>query len=570
MRRRGCAGKPRQARRRDGKMFRFTYHRIPSLPRLAWCARLIRGCDEIVVEHGAWVEAHDTFFAEGAWDGAFHRGDLDAAQILLGSGGCVGSENAVFCTTTHTMERLHGARIGAEFFLSNSFSYLLAATGDAPELNYRYYERDFMTFLKGRQRAARAVPTARGRQVRLYYGEKLHINANLDVRLEAFPEGPSFATYQEYVDCINTLVARLHKNAVDPSRTIRYTPLSTLSSGYDSPACTVFAKTVGCRSALTLVKAREHYNAHGSSLADTEDSGTEIAKYLGVDLIPLRRDAYLERDDYPEAEFLATGNGGDDVVIGTAEDHLPGRMLFTGFLGDTLWGPRPIDPAAARNYVYTFPAGGTLGEFRLRTGFIHLPIPLLTYPRQPQIARISASEAMAPWRVGGHYDRPIPRRLVEGSGVPRAIYAREKKAVTQPLWLPTDFQAISEMLSTRSRSSLLAYAKSRAVRSRLSAMSKIKELYSPLLVPAAAAFNWYGSKLARRLGIKALPTLHTGQFRSSVLFSTPAGLKFHWAVETVSRRYQDTRFCAGKSVAAWPARDLDTGSKKWMPTSKSA
>lgn len=526
-------------------MFRFKYRQVDILPRLAWCAQLQRGSDEILVEHGPWVETHDGFFAEGAWDRPFADGDLADALALLGSGGTIAGAEAVFCTTTHTMERLHSIRIGDTLWLSNSFAYLLEVTADAPDVNYRYYERDFMTFLRGRRRALRSVPTLRDRQVQLHYGERLFVDRDLGIRAQPFPAPPRFANYADYIAKTEAMVKRLHDNANDPLRKIRYQPLSTLSSGYDSPACTVIAKSIGCRRAITLLKAREHYYSADAVPGNFDDSGAAIAHHLGIELTPFSRDAYLERDDYPEAEFLATGNGGDDVVLAAAEAELPRTMLFTGFLGDTLWGLDGADPKASRDYAYTFPAGGTFGEFRLRVGFVHVPVPLLTFTRHEDVLRISRSAEMGRWCVGGVYDRPIPRRLVETAGVPREIYAREKKAVTQPFWLPVDPEHIRAMMSRHSYADLVAFADDVNTVSGLTFASRLKTAVAPVAAPLAANLNWYGEKLRRAVGIKLLPQLATGQFRPSVLFGTPAGLKFHWAVGKVRARYTGTELGEG-------------------------
>lgn len=544
MRRRAWRRRPKPNMRRS--VFRFSFRRLNALPRLAWCARIQRGCSEIVVEHGPWVEARSTFFVEGAWDGAFAQGRLEHAGMLLGSGGATLASEAIFCTTTHTMERLHGVRIGDALWLSNSFAYLLHATGDEPDVNYRYYERDFMTFLHGRRRALRSVPTARGRQVMLYYGERLHIDRELGVRAEPYADAPHLQNYTDYLNHVEALLKRLYTNADDPARARRYTPLATLSSGYDSPACAVLAQALGCSAAITLQNARRDYYGCAGAPTDNDDSGAGVATHLGMRLKVFDRDAYRTHADFPEAEFIATGNGGDDVVLAAAERELPRTLLFTGFLGDTLWGLGGADPAASRDYAYTFPAGGTFGEFRLRVGYIHVPVPLLTFTRHDDIRRISLSPDMAPWRVGGSYDRPIPRRLVETAGVPRAIYAREKKAVTQPFWLPAEDDRLRAMMSPNSYASLSAYAKEAAISARLNLASRIKMALAPLALPVAGGVNWYGRKLTRLLGIRRLPQLATGQFRPSVLFGTPAGLKFHWAVATVRRRYAATEFGAAE------------------------
>ena len=36
---------------------------------------------------------------------------------------------------------------------------------------------------------------------------------------------------------------------------------------------------------------------------------------------------------------------------------------------------------------------------------------------------------MAPWRLGNDYDRPIPRRIAESAGVPRAAFGQRKQVV---------------------------------------------------------------------------------------------------------------------------------------------
>lgn len=522
-------------------MFRLTFRALSALPRLAWCAELTPDGD-IFVEHGPWVETGDDFFAEGAWDAPFEDGAIDRAAVVLGSGGRVRNNEVIFCTTTHTMERLQSVRVGDRLFLSNSFAYLLRATGDGLDVNYRYYERDFMTFLRGRRRAKRSVPTRLGRQVSVYYGERIIVGGDLAIRTEPFPPSPPFESYEAYIAAVTELVSRLHLNANSPARAARYQPLSTLSTGYDSPACTVIAKHIGCRDAITVTDARPDYNPYGRAPGDASDDGTQIARHLQIELTAYRRSAYLDRDDYPEAEFIATGNGGDDVVLAAAESELAGRMLFTGFLGDTLWGLHPLDADSSRNYVYQYPAGGTLGEFRIRTGFIHVPIPLLTYASQPSLVRIARSGAMAPWRIGGDYDRPIPRRLVESSGVPRAIYATEKKAITQPFWLPVETADLRKMLSADSYDSLRAYAGSAAVMSALRLPGKLRTSLARLTPPRAARYaNWYTSLLHKKLGIRLLPELRTDQFTQRALFASPAGLKFHWAVEKTGVRYDTTR-----------------------------
>ena len=51
---------------------------------------------------------------------------------------------------------------------------------------------------------------------------------------------------------------------------------------------------------------------------------------------------------------------------------------------------------------------------------------------------MAASPEMAPWRLGNGYDRPIPRRILESAGVPRALFGARKKAVVERRSYPTN------------------------------------------------------------------------------------------------------------------------------------
>jgi hypothetical protein len=72
-----------------------------------------------------------------------------------------------------------------------------------------------------------------------------------------------------------------------------------------------------------------------------------------------------------------------------------------------------------------------LTEIRLQCGFINIAVPSLLARSLQQIAAMAASPEMAPWRLGNGYDRPIPRRILETAGVPRALFGARKKAVVE-------------------------------------------------------------------------------------------------------------------------------------------
>src|SRR4029079_19026016 len=109
-------------------------------------------------------------------------------------------------------------------------------------------------------------------------------------------------------------------------------------------------------------------------------------------------------------------------------DHLRRRILLTGFHGGILWNMEPKPPGMlGRGDV----SGSSLQEFRLQHDFIHVPVPMIGAFRHNDIAAISKSKEMEPYCLGTPYDKPIPRRILEERGVPRALIgAGSKKAAS--------------------------------------------------------------------------------------------------------------------------------------------
>jgi len=169
------------------------------------------------------------------------------------------------------------------------------------------------------------------------------------------------------------------------------------------------------------------------SAADT-DSGAGIAQVLGLETYEFDRLDYLQADGFPEVEFL----GWAAQELGLAA-HLERRLVFTGFNGDKVWDRncKEVTP----NIVRGDSSGHHLSEFRLRLGWLHLPVPFLGCTGHPFIHRISTSPEMEPWSLKNHYDRPIPRRLLEEAGVPRNEFGITKQAAGIDL--------VSEGLKTR-------------------------------------------------------------------------------------------------------------------------
>ncbi len=146
-----------------------------------------------------------------------------------------------------------------------------------------------------------------------------------------------------------------------------------------------------------------------------------------MDVESYERLAYLACDDAPEAEFLATGCTGEDVVYRSMDTALSRQDHGHRLLGRC----RVARPRASRASRGSTSPDHRSASFRMRVGMIHLPLPYIGGLQQPSMSVIRSSAEMKPWTVGGEYDEPIARRLAEEAGVPRASFGQEKLAVSQ-------------------------------------------------------------------------------------------------------------------------------------------
>src|SRR5688572_14208865 len=283
----------------------FRYVPNARLPRLAWCLWMEGGKSQVDVEHGPWVETREEFFCEGAWsDSNFQQGDFAKAQLFIGSGGRITADGLILASSTNTVERLQIVRLGRQLIASNSIVLLLTRISDSPDLNYKTYEWDFASIIHGLKKYTDSVPTRRGNRVQLFYHCNLEIDSSL--RLNKVPKTPppALTSFSKYRDFLFGQVELLASNASALERRVCYTPLATVSTGYDSPTAAVLAAHVGCTEGLTFRSPRPEFGS--------EDGGKEIGAKIGLRVHEFDRLSYLTWQDYPEAEFLASGYGGDD------------------------------------------------------------------------------------------------------------------------------------------------------------------------------------------------------------------------------------------------------------------
>jgi hypothetical protein len=397
----------------------LSFARREGIPSLAWCLEATSGSKHITVYHGPRVETTTDAFVEGAWDGTFAAMAMDQG-VCMGSGGRTRDGELVLASPSHTLEALYSVRVAERLVVSNSLPFALVCAGLDLDPHYRHYLIEMRSIVRGLRTYVTHIPTLQGFPVERHYFCNLVIDRNLQLRRERKPPPPHFKAFADYRGYVKSTLERITRNANDGRRSSTYRLLATMSRGYDSPACAVLAKECGCERALTIS------NARGNII----DSGREIGELIFEQVIERKGQDYFHRPGMTEAEFVASGDAGD-VPFSSFEDVLAGSILTTGFHGDKVWDPytHHVGPDIRRGDA----SGSSLGEFRLRVGFIHVPVPFIGCEHHSEIRDIARSAEMNPWRLGGRYDRPIARRIAEEGGIPRRMFG-QKKAAAATWW----------------------------------------------------------------------------------------------------------------------------------------
>jgi len=394
--------------------WRFEFQRSPSLPPLAWLAR-VRDL-VVAVNVGRSVRLDERGFFEGTWSGAPGLPAVARSSTVFGSGIVIDGRELIVVPPSHMLEPVYLAteRDGT-LVISNSLVALLCATGRELD-SETLYPPLVGTSNRGLSHAVQATPTTTD-PITLNYFENLLVNINGSKIVRPKPRDEPFGSFSDYRDRLVAHVRSAFDNAPG------YSPAVAMSAGYDSTAAAAVGAAAGCRRALTFRTGRAWAGHRGDA-----DSCDVAADALGLTVDRFDRLAYQQLLDAPEAEFLATGVTGEDVVFRSLERALPSTLLMTGFWGGAAW--RGFDRT---NLSRIDLSGASLGEFRLRVDMIHLPMPYIGGLQQPSFSAFRSSPELRPYSVGGGYDEPVARRLAEEAGVPRSSFGVQKLAASQRL-----------------------------------------------------------------------------------------------------------------------------------------
>lgn len=392
----------------------------PNWPPLAWLAWCPKDGSRVLVIHGSRVEAGDGFLCEAVWPGEYERGDFDRAAVTAGSGIRARGGQVAFVSSASTVDRLHSHDGPDGSFVSNSLPCLLSALGARLVPAYARYQRDILSIGRGIDHYRRFIPTSAGR-VRLTYFRDLVWDGPALATRDKPQEELDLSSFQGYRDHLRETFEALAENMRDARRRHPLSMLGTLSSGYDAATVTALAAEAGCEEALCFAVTG----------TGEPDSGEPFAKALGVRPLLIPNEAWRamgadSQGSPPEAPFFAGSPKRALIPYRGAEAHLAGRVLMTGFYGDSVWGLETEDVAPDMRRLT--PSGLTFTEYRLRAGFIHCAPAFWTGRRLADVVALSRSEEMRPWVIGKSYQRPIARRIVEEAGVPRGAFGIHKRA----------------------------------------------------------------------------------------------------------------------------------------------
>jgi len=419
---------------------RLRYRELPQLPRLAWLAVLNRDTGDVLVYHGSALECREHWMVEGTWDGDFQPGGFHESDHFFGSGIRVVDHTVHFVPSSALVNGLFCCERRRELLVSNSLMLLLGFTGARLDPDHDYRAETYAI----RQGAERYR-----RDFTVLHPELPAFSQVYDRSLVALPgeSGIEFASprsaipvpsYARYRELVAGALQRLRANYTSPDRRVPLGAFATISSGYDSAAAAVLVKDLPIEACFTSHRSNTHIPAWLNRRAGIDD-GTPIADRLG--LTTIRLDPRGSRVTEDELYFLAPGCAPPSLVLHALARHIERRrpaVLFTGFLGDEVWDRNPWE----RRYqdegiVRGDTAALMLSEIRLKSGFVNVAVPSLYARRVQDLAALSDSVEMAPWRLDARdYDRPIPRRILEEAGIPRGLFAGRKKAVVRTYTWP--------------------------------------------------------------------------------------------------------------------------------------
>ena len=410
------------------------YEKVEGIPRLGWLATVASSGD-VTVLHGSSVETHPYWMVEGIWDADFSEGMFHHSENFFGSGIRIFEEELFFVASSSYLDRLIYCYDGQDVLVSNSLLLMLGKTGARLDTNHDYSNESegVKGGVKNYNRNFQIVHPTIQNFNQIYYENIIWSSGK--VRTTTRTVQRQISNYSDYINLLTNTLDRLRNNFEDGNRSSPMVGVSTISSGYDSAATSCLVKNIGVQTVYTSTKSN---SAAPAFLANdrSQDDGTPIAAKLGLQVKYLNFPQDVSEDELyflttvcPKKQGTLLCEIALDKLGGDAELSDKTTVVFFGNWGDTVWDTLPPPGTLTDQIVRQDNTGISLSEVRLKNGYICVSLPTMYGINIVDIFGITNSDEMAPWRLGNNYDRPIPRRILEDSGVARNAFGNRKKAM---------------------------------------------------------------------------------------------------------------------------------------------
>ena len=403
------------------------------LPPLSWICILKESEYKFFV--GNKVEFTNDCLIEGAWDGEFKSYNFSTSEFVFGSGAVIIDNEIQFVPPRHCAESLYVIRRKEdnEFFVSNSINFVLEESKIDIEsklfesLTNAIEDTIELATLNG---IDQANPIIFENDEIIFYRIMFYnfsIRRNESIKFHRLSPKRYFRNFKQYREFVKKKTYQVCSNAMSNDRKFVFEPLTSISKGYDSSTTAVIANELGYKKAITL----------DVEVWNMDDCGAVIGEKLGMDVERIKHimSDQIENlnievsDDLAENsyEFIATVGSGDDITFLVFEPYIKDKIFISGVYGDIVWEKQSkLTSGLPKNGI----VGKSTTEFRLRVGYFLLPLPSIGARFSAPIVKLSNSKETEGYSVGGSYDRPIPRKIIEDAGIPRSEFGTNKCATS--------------------------------------------------------------------------------------------------------------------------------------------
>lgn len=411
----------------------FQIREVPSLPTLNWRAIFTPG-KSCVIEHGSGVEVHGNTIFEGVWADEFEKLNFSDSDYVYGSGAIFKHGKITFTPPTHSLESiylLHDKSLG-NVTISNSIISCLAVMDHINAISLVDSFAKISSNITGKMTESGVLGyetlahNSDDASIHIIMHNNLEISSSGSISIEIKSNAMNFRSFKHYKDFMLLTLSQINSNGESNHRSNPLIGLSTISRGYDSAAVSALCSEIGVSNYCTI----------DATIDGRNDSGSEIANHLGLDCdtfthplgeVISNLNAELDEIHLSKMDiFLATVGIGDNYPLLAFDSILQGKVLYTGGYGDVYWAKNQWKKPG---YRLTKPFERSVTEYRLERGFTLVPVPSIGMLFPESALTLTHKLEMRPWRVGGRYDRPIPRRILEERGVPRSCFGIKKNAV---------------------------------------------------------------------------------------------------------------------------------------------